>query len=363
LAGGIAHDFNNILTSILANISMVRMFGDLKEDISEMITDAETATVRARGLTQQLLAFSKGGAPVKKPTSVAALVKDTAEFSLSGSNVVCEFSIADDLWVVEVDEGQIGQVIHNVVVNADQAMPTGGTIKIGAENVTVGKKTPLPLKEGRYVRVSIADPGIGITEKYLSRIFDPFYTTKEKGSGLGLSTSFTIVNQHDGTITVDSEVGMGTTFHIFLPASEERLVVEKKERKKPKPGQGRILLVDDDESVRRSAGKILKRLGYQVKYAKDGAEGIRLYEKAMAEKQPFDIILMDLTIPGGMGGKEAIEKLLEIDPRAKAIVSSGYSDDRVLSNFEEYGFCGAVTKPYRIDDLAEVIDRAVHDRG
>jgi PAS domain S-box-containing protein len=361
LAGGIAHDFNNILTSILANISMVRMFGDLKEDISEMITDAETATVRAKGLTQQLLAFSKGGAPVKKPTSIAALIKDTAEFSLSGSNVGCEFSMEDDLWVAEVDEGQVGQVIHNVVINADQAMPTGGTIKIRAENVTVGKKSPLPLKEGRYVKVSIADPGIGISEKYLSRIFDPFYTTKEKGSGLGLSTSFTIINQHDGTITVDSEVGVGTTFHIFLPASEERLVVEKKERKKPKTGQGRILLVDDDESVRRSAGKILKRLGYQVKFAKDGAEGIRLYEKAMAKKQPFDIILMDLTIPGGMGGKEAIEKLLKIDPGAKAIVSSGYSDDRVLSNFEEYGFYGAVTKPYRIDELAEVINSAVGD--
>jgi CheY-like chemotaxis protein len=293
------------------------------------------------------------------------LIRNSAEFSLSGSNVGCEFSIADDLLVVEVDEGQIGQVIHNVVVNADQAMPTGGTIKIRAENVTVGQKTPLPLKEGKYVRVSIADPGIGITEKYLSRIFDPFYTTKEKGSGLGLSTSHTIISQHDGTITVDSEVGVGTTFRIFLPASEKRPAIEKEDFKKLKTGQGRILLVDDDESVRSSAGRMLKRLGYQVECAGDGAEGIRLYEEAMERELPFDIILMDLTIPGGMGGKEAIQKLRKIDPGAKAIVSSGYSDDRVLSKFEEYGFCGAVTKPYKIDDLAELIHKAVYglDRG
>jgi nitrogen-specific signal transduction histidine kinase/CheY-like chemotaxis protein len=361
LAGGIAHDFNNILTSILANISMVKMFGDLKEDISEMVADAETATVRAKGLTQQLLSFAKGGAPIKQPISVSALIKDTAEFSLSGSNVRCEFSMPDDLWVVEVDEGQIGQVIHNVVVNADQAMPTGGTIRIRAENVTVGQKMPLPLKEGKYVKVSIADPGIGIMEKYLSQIFDPFFTTKEKGSGLGLSTSHTIVSQHDGTITVDSEVGVGTTFHVYLPASEERCVIEKKDVKEPKMGQARILLVDDDESVRTSAARMLKRLGYRVECAEDGAEGIRLYEEAMEREDPFAIILMDLTIPGGMGGKEAIRELRKIDPGAKAIVSSGYSDDPVLSRFEEYGFCGAVTKPYKIDDLAEAIHKAVND--
>jgi CheY-like chemotaxis protein len=213
------------------------------------------------------------------------------------------------------------------------------------------------LKEGKYVKISIIDTGVGIPEKHVSKIFDPFYSTKEVGSGLGLSTSFTIVNKHDGTIQVESEAGVGTTFHLYLPATEKR--IEKEETWKTRPGirQGRVLVIDDEDVVRRSAEKILKRLEFEVVSAADGAEGVRLYEKAMKQKQPFHLVIMDLTIPGGMGGKEATQRLRKVDPGAKVIVSSGYSEDRVFSDFEEYGFCGVLVKPYNTDDMIQVISK------
>lgn len=359
LAGGIAHDFNNILTPILASISIAKTYGELDDEIAEVLTDAEKATLRAKDLTQQLLTLSRGGEPVREASAISNLLEDEVKFALTGSNVKCDYSVPEDLWAAEIDQGQIGQVIRNLIINADQAMPEGGTIKIGGQNVVIGQKNPMLLKEGKYIQVSIADEGIGIPEKHLSHIFDPFYTTKDRGSGLGLTTTFGIINRHQGTIQVESKMGVGTTFHIHLPASEKELVIDEKERKKPRTGQGRILLVDDEETVRRSAGKILKRLGYEIEFAEDGAEGIRLYKKAIECKQPFDIVIMDLTIPGGMGGKEASKLLKKIDPGARVIVSSGYSEGRVLSNFEDYGFCGRVTKPYGIHDLAEVIHEAL----
>jgi len=357
LAGGIAHDFNNILTPILSNISMARMYGELGSEVDEMLTDAEKATLRAKSLTQQLLTFSKGGAPVKRIASISKLLSDSSRFALSGSSVTCKYSIPEDLWAVEMDEGQVGQVIHNLVINADQASPAGGTIKIGAENVVIGPKSPLSLEEGKYVCISIADSGIGIPEEHLSRIFDPFYTTKVRGSGLGLSTSFTIIKKHEGTIQVKSELGVGTIFCIYLPASGETLVIEEKRWKKARTHHGRILVIDDEQAVRRSAGKILNRLGYEVKLAEDGAEGIRVYEKAIEEERPFDVVIMDLTIPGGLGGQNTMEKLKRIDPGAKVIASSGYSDDPVLSKFQDFGFSEALAKPYKADDLVEVIYR------
>jgi PAS domain S-box-containing protein len=359
LAGGIAHDFNNILTPILSNISMARIYGELGSEVDEMLTDAEKATLRAKSLTQQLLTFSKGGAPVKKIASISKLLSDSSRFALSGSSVTCKYSIPEDLWSVEMDEGQVGQVIHNLVINADQASPAGGTIKIGAENVVIGPKSPLPLEEGKYVSISIADSGIGIPGEHLSRIFDPFYTTKVRGSGLGLSTSFTIIKQHKGTIQVNSELGAGTVFHIYLPASEEALVIEEKRWKKARTGHGRILVIDDEQSVRRSMKTILNRLGYEVKLAEDGAEGIRVYEKAMKEERPFDLVIMDLTIPGGLGGQKTMEKLKRIDPGAKVIVSSGYSDDPVLSKFQDFGFSEVLAKPYKAEDLVEVIHKVL----
>jgi CheY-like chemotaxis protein len=258
-----------------------------------------------------------------------------------------------------MDEGQITQVIHNMIINADQAMPGGGTIKIRVENVVTGPEDSLPLKKGKYIKISITDEGVGIPEKHLPKIFDPFYTTKEKGSGLGLSTSFTIVDRHDGTIQVESDTGVGTTFHIYLPASEKDLATEQQEWKKSKIGQGRILLIDDQEAVRRVAGKILERLGYDVEFAEEGAEGIRVYEAAIKQKQPFDMVIMDLTIPGGMGGRETIKELKKTDPKADVIVTSGYSDDPIMSDYRKYGVSGVVAKPYRIDDLAEVIHKVL----
>ncbi len=355
LAGGLAHDFNNILTAILANISIARVYGDAEPDIVQLLKDAETATLRARGLTQQLLSLSKGGAPIKKPASVAELIRETADFTLSGSNVQSRYRIPRDLWMVEVDEGQISQVVQNLIINADQAMPEGGTLEIRAENITLGEREHANLKAGRYVKISLEDQGSGIPVKQLSKIFDPFFSTKEKGRGLGLTTSFSIVNRHGGHIHVESRVGEGTTFQVYLPATERVVGAAPKSKDLLPQGQGRILLVDDEEIVRKSAGEILKRLGYEVAFAREGREAIKAYKQAREKRQPFSVVIMDLTIPGGMGGKEAIKKLLEEDPEAKVIVSSGYSDDPVMSDFQQYGFSGVVTKPYRIHDLGEML--------
>jgi len=359
LAGGIAHDFNNFLTVILANISMARIYGNLQDDPSKMLADAEQATLRAKNLTQQLLAFAKGGAPVRKITSLSQLVREHVAFALSGSKVRCEYSIPESLWLVEIDEGQIAQVIHNLIINADQAMAEGGTIQILAKNVIIGPEKPIPLKDGRYVLMSIHDQGIGIPTKHLHRIFDPFFTTKQKGSGLGLTTSFSIVRNHEGYILVDSVVGEGTTFHVYLPASDRSFQSDTAEKGTPVRGEGRILVIDDDEMIRRSAGKVLTQIGYKVEGAADGVEGLLLYRKAMEEKRPFALVIMDLTIPGGMGGREAVKRLRAIDPHAKVIASSGYSNDPVMANFKEYGFTDVVLKPYRIEDLARALQKAL----
>jgi PAS domain S-box-containing protein len=355
LAGGIAHDFNNLLTPILSNISMARTFGELGSEVTEMLVDAEKATLRAKSLTQQLLTFSKGGVPVKRVASISKLLEDASKFALSGSNVNCEYFVPEDLWPVEMDEGQIAQVIQNLIINADQATPRGGKIEIRAENVIISEKDGLPLEDDKHVRVSIIDRGIGISKKDMANIFDPFFTTKQRGSGLGLSTSFTIVEQHKGTIQVESKLGVGSTFYVYLPASSERPAIEERGGEEARTGQGRILIVDDNEAVRRALGRVLRRLGYEARFAEDGAEAIRVYEKAMKEERSFDVVITDLTIPGGMGGQEIIKNLKRINPEAKVIVSSGYSEDLVLSNFQGHGFCGVLTKPYDVGDLAEAV--------
>jgi PAS domain S-box-containing protein len=359
LAGGIAHDFNNILTAISTNISMARMYGNLEDDISQMLEDAEKASVRARNLTEQLLAFSKGGAPVRKRVPIQRILTENAEFALSGSNVKCAFSIPGDLWWAEVDEGQIGQVVHNLVINAIQAMPEGGVIQIGARNVPPEDLKNLPLKPGKHVRISVADHGIGIPEKHLEKVFDPFFTTKQKGRGLGLTTSFTIVRNHDGYIRIDAEAGVGTTVHVFLPASDQEPRAAQGIEQRALRGRGRILLIDDEAMIRRSAGAALRRLGYEVADAADGQEGVNLYQEAFEEGRAFDGVLLDLTIPGGMGGKEALRRLLQIDPAAKVIASSGYSSDPVMADYKGYGFCEVIVKPYRIDDLNETLHKVI----
>ena len=355
LAGGIAHDFNNILSVMVGNIILAKMELRQEDELFKLMTEIEQACWRAQKLTKQLLTFSKGGDPVKKTASIYEIVKETAGFALRGSAARCDFDIPEDLWMVEVDPGQISQVIHNLILNADQAMPQGGIIHLSAENTILEPFTFLPLSPGPYIRLRIQDHGIGISEDHVSRIFDPYFTTKQKGSGLGLTTAFNIVKKHKGHIDVKSQLGVGTEFIIYLPGSGKTMIQKKSEEAKPVMGKGKILIMDDEESLRILAGRILIRLGYTVEYAKHGQEAIVLYQEAKASGEPFDAVIMDLTVPGGMGGKEAINKLLELDPEAKAVVTSGYSNDPVLANFRGYGFCGVIPKPFNIQDLSQVL--------
>lgn len=359
LAGGIAHDFNNILTAILGNISLATQFLNPSDKAYKNLSEAEKAIFLAQGLTQQLLTFSKGGAPLKTTLPIVRVVRESAEFALRGTNVRCDFVIPEEIRPVEADEGQIRQVIHNLVINGLHAMPQGGVITIRCENMTAGTEVPLPLKEGNYVRVSVEDSGIGIPEEHLSRIFDPYFTTKQTGSGLGLSTSYSIIKRHDGLITVNSKLGTGTIFHIYLPASDKEIVSVSSDEKAPVSGKGRILVMDDEEMIRTLAGEILDHLGYQVALAVNGQETIEHYQKARDSGEPFDLIIMDLTVPGAMGGKEAIERLLQIDPGVRAIVSSGYSDDPILVNYRTYGFKGMIKKPYRLTELSHIVHEVI----
>jgi len=354
LAGGIAHDFNNLLTAIFGNITLAKIYANRQSEVYKRLEESEKAAERARDLTQQLLTFSKGGAPVKKTIALQELVKESANFVLRGSNVKCEFSFPADLWNVEADEGQISQVLNNIIINATHAMSGGGTVQMYCGNVVVDQSDPLVAK-GKYILISIMDHGTGITKKHLSKIFDPYFTTKKKGSGLGLSTSYSIVRSHGGHITVESFPGIGTTFKIYLPASEGGKTPDCAEEARFITGKGRILVMDDEEAVRDVTQGMLESLGYSVTLAKDGMEAIEIYKMAMASGAPFDSVLMDLTIPGGMGGMEAVRRILEIDSKAKAIVCSGYSNDTIMANYNSYGFRAVVPKPYSLKQLSSAI--------
>ncbi|MCJ7776454.1 MAG: PAS domain S-box protein, partial [Desulfobulbaceae bacterium] len=288
LAGGIAHDFNNILTTILGNVSLARMQVNPEDELFDLLREAETASTRAQTLTKQLLTFAKGGAPVKEIVQIKDVIKDSSLFVLRGSKSGCEFSIAEDLWPIDVDVGQISQVIDNIVINANQAMPKGGIIQVAAENLIIEDRHGLPVKPGRYVRISVIDQGVGIAEKHLLNIFDPYFTTKQEGSGLGLATTYSIVKKHDGHITVESRLGVGTTFHIYLPASDK--AVPEKAETRPIKGQGRILVMDDEAPLRKMVGRMLKNLGYESEFAKDGAEAIRMYKEAQESEKPYDVV-------------------------------------------------------------------------
>jgi len=355
LSGGIAHDFNNILTSILGNISIAKMFAKPGDKIFERLEEAENDCVRARVLTQKILTFSRGGAPIMKTAFISELLRDSASFALSGSNVRCEFSIPDDLWRIEVDEGQIAQAISNLIINASQAMPGGGVINLLAENIVVDERQGIPLNNGGYVKISVTDHGIGIPKEHFQQIFDPYYTTKRGGSGLGLAIAYSIVKRHNGYIDVKSIPGKETTFSIYLPASPKEALAEKESGEKIRGGKGKILVMDDEKMIRDVVGDMLGILGYEAEFAKDGAEAVELYKKAEQSVRPFDAVIMDLTVPGGMGGKEAVRKLAEIDPEVKAIVSSGYSDDPVMADFRKYGFSNVVAKPYNIKELGDAL--------
>ncbi len=358
LAGGIAHDFNNILTAIIGNISLAMLDLSENEELLRRLADAEKASLRAQELTQHLLTFSRGGAPVKKTIHIEELVRESATFAIHGSKVRCEFIFEPDLFAVEVDAGQLSQVIHNLIINADQAMPQGGVIKVKARNVVDSNSLPPSLKPGKFVEIIVADSGIGIPPQHLPNIFDPFFTTKQKGSGLGLATTYSIISKHDGVIEVESAVDVGTTFRIYLPASNRSAEDKAGESDIAVRGSGRILIMDDDESIRMVAGIGLSELGYEVSFANDGARALEMYKNAM-NTAPFDVVIMDLTVPGGMGGRETIAQLRQIDPHVVAIVSSGYSNDPVMAKYEEFGFRGFVPKPFRIQKLSQVISEVL----
>lgn len=355
LAGGIAHDFNNILTAILGNISLAKHLAASVPEVTAKLKEIENASYRARDLTQQLLTFSKGGLPVKKSLSIGKFFYDSAMFSLGGSNISLDFTVPQDIWSVNADEGQLSQVFNNLVINAIQAMPEGGEIRASIKNIVLPTSSTLPLTEGKYVQLSLTDSGHGISTFNLNRIFDPFFTTKSKGSGLGLATAYSILEKHGGYITADSQLGAGTTFTIYLPASDKETEVLGQEHPGMIKGSGSILIMDDEKEIRNIAGCILKAAGYSIAFAADGKEMLDTYQQAMRNDTPFTAVLMDLTIPGGMGGKEAIGQLLKLDKNAKAIVSSGYSNDPVMSDFLSYGFVGAVTKPYGVEQLTSTL--------
>ncbi len=364
LAGGIAHDFNNILTSIMGSISLVKLKLGSDGEVRRVLEDAERASHQATELTRQLLTFSRGGAPVKKTVRIADLLEEVCGFSARGSSVKCEFDIAADLWPADVDTGQMSQVIQNILINAIQAMPEGGTVSVRAGNAMVsseprslmsGPGSGTHLVPGNYVRIDIEDEGRGIPPEFMERIFDPYFTTKEKGMGLGLAIAYSIVRRHQGMIEARSRRGEGTTFSIYLPASPGRGPEDDRTVPEPRRGAGKILVMDDDENVLGVAEKMLRYLGYSIALSRNGYEAIDLYRKAMDEGSPYDAVIMDLTIPGSMGGRDCIEHLLKMDPGVKAVVSSGYSHDPVMADHARYGFRGIIAKPYSVEELSAVL--------
>jgi PAS domain S-box-containing protein len=363
LAGGIAHDFNNLLSIILGNAQLVSLMGDQGGDITKYIRNIEKGITQATNLTQQLLTFSKGGAPIKTVVELSHLIRDSVNLALSGLDEYAEIDTQDGLWLADIDRGQIRQVIQNLILNADQAMPNGGIINVSARNLYAHEIQELDSSDHlNYVEIEIADKGVGIPQSDQSKVFDPYYTTKKKGSGLGLSVVYSIIKKHSGLITLQSKVGEGATFTIYLPA----LPIENEHKEIKSEAQykhhGKVLIMDDEELVLEMLGDMLRGLGYSVESCYDGKEAIKKYEQAKTEDASFDVVIMDLTIPAGMGGKEAIKKLLEIDPEVKAIVSSGYSNDKVMSNFADYGFVGMAAKPYTLSDLSIVLSKVSSKR-
>jgi len=362
LAGGIAHDFNNILAAIMGNISLALMYVSPDDKAYSLLTEVENASLRAQKLTQQLLTFSKGGEPIKQMAALPEVVRDSADFILRGSTVRCEYDFAADLWAVEIDPGQISQVIQNLIINATHAMPLGGIIKISAENFDNTHAQAVNLRPGLYVKLVITDHGVGIKADMQERIFDPYFTTKQEGSGLGLAITHAIIRKHDGSIMVDSELGVGSAFTIMLPATDKKIKksVNTDTRLSQIAGKhGCVMIMDDEEMIRNMVTQMLARSGYEVACAADGAEALQLYKTSLKSNSPIELLIMDLTIPGGMGGLEAIKELLAINPDARAIVASGYSNDPVMANYADYGFSGAIVKPFQLRDLLQVVDNVM----
>jgi two-component system, cell cycle sensor histidine kinase and response regulator CckA len=357
LAGGIAHDFNNLLAGLFGYVDMARdcaETGNLSGAL-ENVNGALGVFGRTRDLTRQLLTFAKGGVPLKKAMGIQSLLTDAVRFALSGSTVTPHIDVADDLWPCDVDPGQISQAIDNILINARQAMPSGGSIRVSAVNLPVTSDLPQGLARRDYVVITIADHGAGIAKEHLPRIFDPFWTTKQEGSGLGLATCYSIVKRHDGHISVESELGKGATFRVYLPASTVPVGTERVAPPRDLRGHGKVMIMDDEKHIREVARRMLSSMGYAVVCAGTGQEAVEAYRAALAESAPFDAVILDLTVPGGMGGKETLDVLRGLDPSVAAIASSGYSHDPVMADPPSFGFSAAIAKPYRMGDLGQIV--------
>ncbi len=356
LAGGIAHDFNNILMAILGNLHIAHGLLDNREKARRILKNAEKAALKAKELSQQLLTFSKGGEPIKEQASLEKLIRSSADFILSGSKIACRYQIPDDLFLVDIDKGQMSQVIQNLIINAEQAMPMGGTVEISCCNISESRAESIPgLGQGDYVRIQIQDSGTGIPEEIIGQIFDPYFSTKQNGSGLGLAITHSIIAKHNGHISVHSSNDSGSTFTIYLPADKNGRLEEQKKSAKVVQGSKKVILMDDEEMIRESVGELLESIGHTVLTAADGREAVNIYENEMNEGDPVDIVIVDLTVPGGMGGKETARAILDIDRDAKIIVSSGYSNDPIMARHQEHGFKAAMAKPFDPDELGETI--------
>jgi two-component system, cell cycle sensor histidine kinase and response regulator CckA len=362
LAGGIAHDFNNLLGGIFGFIDLARCDRNLNKKTADYLDSSMQVLSRAKGLTQQLLTFSKGGAPIRKTGAVEKMVREVAQFVLSGSNVAASFSVAPGLWNCEFDENQICQVIDNIVINALQAMPLGGTIDVTMENCRIGEEKHDVLKSENYVRISIRDSGIGIPREIITRIFDPFFTTKQKGHGLGLATAYSIIRKHDGAIDVESEPGKGSVFHIYLPASSAMAKTGDGEMDVTFVGGGRILVMDDEQFIRDTVEAMLTAKGYETLCAKDGQEALNRFDEERSAGRTIDAIICDLTVPGGLGGKEIVGVIRKKDTLVPIIVSSGYSEDPVMANPKDYGFSASIAKPFTLKELHTLLYSLLHKR-
>ncbi len=363
LAGGIAHDFNNILTAILGSLSLIKIKTTIHDSTFYLLDEAEKACFRAKNLTGQLLTFAKGGAPVKASSDINEIIKESAEFVLRGSSCSCSYFLDPNLAKIEVDKGQISQVIQNLVINSAQAMPTGGIIKIFSNNINIPINNVLLLNAGNYIQITIKDEGVGIESNNKKYIFDPYFTTKQQGSGLGLTICYSIIKNHYGVIDVMSKTGEGSTFTIYLPTRDQKELIkpENEERNFKMVENKTILFMDDELQIRIIGGEILSYLGFKVDFAEDGEKALEKIELSYQNDQPYDLVIMDLTVPGKMGGKEAIKKIQERHPELKAIVTSGYSNDPVMSEYLKYGFSGVIVKPFDITAIENAVNKVFKD--
>ncbi len=361
LAGGIAHDFNNFLAGIVGNLSLAKLDLPPGSPIHTRMDEMEKAALRAKNLTLQLLTFAKGGEPDKRTLPIGDVVRESASFALRGTSIRCRFDLPPDLHLAEMDEGQITQVIHNLMINATQAMPDGGEVRVRGANVTLDASDHLTLAPGDYLRLTVQDAGTGIPPEHLRKVFDPYFTTKQKGSGLGLAVAHSIIEKHAGKLSIDSEMGVGTTIQIYLPAARGKASAPLAATDDVLRGAGRILVMDDEDFIRTLAADMLSALGYTIATARDGDDAVSRYSEALDAGEPFDAVILDLTVPGGMGGQEAIARLKALDPAVRAIVSSGYSNDPVIANYTRYGFQAAVKKPYLLCEISKALNALLND--